>query len=174
MKKILLISDTHGHLDKALIKHIQAADEVWHAGDIGDISLCEQISKITPLRAVYGNIDNQIIRQSHPEILFFTCEKLEVFMIHIGAIPGKLPPKIKELIKEKKPKLFICGHSHILKVMYDKELEVLYMNPGAAGVHGFHSVKTALRFEIEGTEIKNLAVIELGSRTSLTLSHGSE
>ncbi len=174
MKKILLISDTHGHLDAALIKHIRAADEVWHAGDIGDITLCEKIAKITPLRAVYGNIDNQVIRLSYPEILFFTCEMVPVLMIHIGAIPGKLPPKIKELIKDKKTKLFICGHSHILKVMFDKEMDLLYMNPGAAGVHGFHTVKTALRFEIEGTEIKNLAVIELGSRTSLTLPHGSE
>jgi len=168
LKKILLISDTHGHLDPALIKHIQYADEVWHAGDIGEIGLCDDIAKLKPFRAVYGNIDGQTIRKTFPEILNFRCEQVDVLMIHIGAIPDKFSAVIKDLLKQHQPKLFICGHSHILKVMYDKEFEVLYMNPGAAGVHGFHTVKTALRFEIDGAEIKNLAVIELGSRTSVT------
>jgi uncharacterized protein len=168
LKKILLISDTHGHLDPALIKHIHYADEVWHAGDIGEIGLCDEIAKLKPFRAVYGNIDDQTIRKTYPEILNFTCEQVAVLMIHIGATPGRFSALIKDLLKVHKPKLFICGHSHILKVMYDKGYDLLYMNSGAAGVHGFHTVKTALRFEIDGTEIKNLAVIELGSRTSVT------
>ena len=167
MRKILLISDTHGYLDKGLLKHIQNADEVWHAGDIGTIELCLEIDKIKPLKAVYGNIDGQDIRTDYPENLIFDCEGVKILMTHIGGYPGKYPAKLKQLLLEHTPKLFICGHSHILKVMYDKESELLHMNPGAAGVHGFHAVKTAIRFEIEGAEIKNLAIIELGSRTSL-------
>lgn len=166
MKKILLISDTHNHLDEALFKHIEACDEVWHAGDIGEIELCDHIHKLKPLKAVYGNIDGQKIRLTYPETLSFTCEEVQVLITHIGGYPGKFPTNIKELIKQHKPKIFICGHSHILKVMYDKELDVLCLNPGAAGVHGFHQVKTALRFEIEKDQIKNLAVIEFGSRTN--------
>lgn len=117
---------------------------------------------------MYGNADGQDIRQIYPENLFFDCEGVKVFMTHIGGYPGKYPARIKQLLKEHSPALFICGHSHILKVMYDKTHELLHMNPGACGNHGFHVIKTMLRFEIEGTEIKNLAVIELGSRTSLT------
>lgn len=168
MKKILLISDTHNYLDKGLIKHIEAADEVWHAGDIGEIKLCREIEKIKPVRAVFGNIDGPDIRAIFPENLVFNCEQIRVAITHIAGSPGKYPSRVKELLLRSRPKLFICGHSHILKVMYDKEFGLLYMNPGACGVHGFHVKKTALRFEIEGTEIKNLAVIELGSRTSLT------
>lgn len=168
MKKILLISDTHNHLDKALIKHIQNADEVWHAGDIGAIELCDAIDKLKPLKAVYGNIDGKDIRITYPEHLFFECEKVSVFITHIGGYPGKYPAKIKQLLLKHQPKLFICGHSHILKVIYDKELQLLHINPGACGVHGFHHTKTAVRFEIDDVEIKNLAIIELGSRTSLT------
>lgn len=168
MKKILLISDTHGYLDKGLNKHIEAADEVWHAGDIGTIDLCLEIEKTKPLKAVYGNIDGQDIRLGYPENLIFNCEGVKIFMTHIGGYPGRYPAKIKQILREEKPKIFICGHSHILKVMFDKELNLLHINPGAAGIHGFHQVKTAVRFEIEGSEIKNLAIIELGSRTSLT------
>lgn len=167
MRKILLISDTHGYLDKGLLKHIQNADEVWHAGDIGTIGLCLEIEKIKPVKAVFGNIDGQDVRTTYPENLIFNCEGVKVLMTHIGGYPGRYPAKLKQLLLEHQPKIFICGHSHILKVMYDKELDLLHMNPGAAGVHGFHTVKTAIRFEIEGDEIKNLAIIELGSRTSL-------
>ena len=167
MKKILLISDTHSFLKPKLIKHIKEADEVWHAGDIGNIDLCLEIEKLKPLKAVFGNIDDKDIRITYPENLFFNCENVPVFITHIGGYPGKYPAKIKALIIENKPKLFICGHSHILKVMYDKDLELLHINPGACGVHGFHNIKTAVRFEIEGAEIKNLAVIELGNRTAL-------
>jgi putative phosphoesterase len=167
LKKILLISDTHSFLEPKLIKHIKEADEVWHAGDIGNIDLCLEIEKLKPLKAVFGNIDDKDIRITYPENLFFNCENVPVFITHIGGYPGKYPAKIKALIIENKPKLFICGHSHILKVMYDKDLELLHINPGACGVHGFHNIKTAVRFEIEGAEIKNLAVIELGNRTAL-------
>lgn len=168
LKKILLISDTHSFLEPKLIKHILDADEVWHAGDIGSIDLCFEIEKLKPFRAVFGNIDGTDIRKSYRENLVFTCEEVNVFMTHIGGYPGKFPAKIKAQLKEHKPNLFICGHSHILKVMFDKEMNLLHMNPGACGVHGFHLVKTALKFEIEAHEIKNLAVIELGNRTSLT------
>lgn len=168
MKKILLISDTHNFLDPKLTKHILEADEVWHAGDIGNIGLCLEIEKLKPLKAVFGNIDGQDIRKTYPENIEFNCEKLKVLITHIGGYPGKYPERIKKLLIESKPGVFICGHSHILKVMYDKDHQLLHMNPGACGVHGFHQVKTALRFEVEGIEIKNLAVIELGKRTSLT------
>lgn len=168
MQKILLISDTHNFLEPKLIKHIAEADEVWHAGDIGQIELCKNIEKLKPLRAVFGNADGADIRQVYPENLVFNCEGVTVFMTHIGGYPGKYPAKIKQQFKEITPQLFICGHSHILKVMYDKEHALLHMNPGACGNHGFHTVKTVLRFEIERKEIKNLAVIELGNRTSLT------
>lgn len=168
MKKILLISDTHSYLDPKLTKHIENADEVWHAGDIGTIQQCDELEKLKPLKAVYGNIDGQDIRKVYPENLVFECEGVKVFITHIGGYPGRYPAKIKQQLQEYKPNLFICGHSHILKVMFDKELDLLHINPGACGVHGFHVVKTAVRFEIEGIEIKNLAVIELGKRTSLT------
>ena len=167
MKKILLISDTHNFLDKKLLKYIQEADEVWHAGDIGTIELCDVIEKLKPLKAVFGNVDGKDVRTAYPENLIFKCENVKVFITHIGGYPGRYPARIKQLLQEETPKLFICGHSHILKVMYDKEFELLHINPGACGVHGFHAVKTAVRFEIDSAEIKNLAIIELGSRTSL-------
>lgn len=155
-------------MDTKLTKHIQSADEVWHAGDIGTIDVCHKIEEIKPFKAVFGNIDGKEIRLHYPENLIFNCENVKVLITHIGGYPGKYPSRIKELINEHRPKIVICGHSHILKVMYDKEFDHLHINPGAAGIHGFHAVKTAVRFEIVGDEIKNLAVIELGSRTSLT------
>jgi putative phosphoesterase len=167
LKKILLISDTHSYLDPRLLKHINDADEVWHGGDIGSIDICSQIEKLKPLKAVIGNIDGQDLRVAYPENLIFTCEEVKVFITHIGGYPGKYPARIKQLLIEHKPKLFICGHSHILKVIFDKELDLLHINPGACGISGFHQVKTAVKFEIEGSDIKNLAIIELGSRTSL-------
>jgi len=167
MKKILLISDTHSFLDPKLIKYIEAADEVWHGGDIGEYEVCEAIQKLKPLKAVYGNIDGQDIRSAYPENLIFNCEELKVLITHIGGYPGKYPSRVKNLILEHKPGLFICGHSHILKVIFDKENNLLHINPGACGVSGFHKVKTAVRFEVEKKEIKNLAVIELGNRASI-------
>jgi len=164
LKKILLISDTHSYLDEKLIKHINATDEVWHAGDIGTYDVCEKIEKLKPLKAVYGNIDGQDIRKTYLENLIFDCEDVKVLITHIGGYPGKYPIRVKNLLLEHQPKLFICGHSHILKAIFDKELNLLHINPGACGVHGFHNVKTAVKFEIDGAEIKNLAIIELGSR----------
>jgi putative phosphoesterase len=173
LKKILLISDTHGYLDPKLRTHIAYSDEVWHAGDVGNLALCREIEALRPFKAVFGNVDGPDIRGAYPETLVFISENVKVYMTHIGGYPGKYPSRIKQALKEHNPKLFICGHSHILKVMYDRELSLLHINPGAAGVHGFHTVKTAVRFEIENSEIKNLAVIELGSRTSLPSPYGS-
>lgn len=168
MKKILLISDTHGHLDPALKAHVEAADEVWHAGDLGEEFPLDTFLKGKEFKAVYGNIDGTALRQQFPEELFFTCETLPVYITHIGGYPGKYPAKIKARLKDLKPGLFICGHSHILKVMYDQTLGLLHLNPGACGVQGFHQVKTALRFEVHAQELKNMAVIELGKRNSIT------
>ncbi len=167
MKKILLISDTHSYLDPKLQKYINDADEVWHAGDIGNIDVCNQIEKCKPLKAVFGNIDSSEATTKYPENLIFNCENIKVLITHIGGYPGKYPAKIKKLIKEHQPKLFICGHSHILKIMFDKENNLLHVNPGACGSHGFHVIKTAVRFEIEKEEIQNLAIIELGNRSAL-------
>ena len=166
MKKILLISDTHSYLDPKLQKYIEDADEVWHGGDIGDLVVAESISKQKPFRAVYGNIDGADVRSRYPENNIFNCEQVKILITHIGGYPGKYPARITDLLLEEKPGMFICGHSHILKVMYDQKYKLLHINPGAAGFHGFHQVKTAVRFEIEGSEIKNLAVIELGKRTA--------
>lgn len=164
MKKILLISDTHSYLDQGLIKHIEAADEVWHAGDIGSPEVTDTIKKIKPLRAVYGNIDDANVRKEFPKNLVFMCEEVKVFITHICGQPTNYTKEVKDVIREEKPKLFICGHSHILKVMYQQQYGLLHMNPGACGIHGFHQVKTVLRFAIDKEEIKDLAVIELGKR----------
>lgn len=164
MKKILLISDTHSHLDEALIKHINAADEVWHAGDIGNVKLTDTIKKIKPLKAVYGNIDDHELRKEFPKNLIFNCEEVKVFITHICGQPTNYVKEVKDILLSEKPKLFICGHSHILKVMYQKQYDMLHMNPGACGVHGFHQIKTVLRFVIDKDQIKDLAIIELGNR----------
>lgn len=164
MTRILLISDTHGHFDEKLLKYIAGVDEVWHAGDIGDLQVCEPIEKLKPLRGVFGNIDDAGARKKFPEHNVFMCEKVKVFITHIGGYPGKYSPAARKIIQQEKPGLFICGHSHILKVMYDKQNDLLHLNPGAAGMHGFHNVKTVLRFAIDGSEIKEMEVIELGKR----------
>lgn len=164
MTKILLLSDTHSHIDDVILKYAVQADEIWHAGDIGDISVTDRLSKIKPLRAVFGNIDNTIIQQQFPLNNRFMCEGVDVYMTHIGGYPPKYNPRTRLEIHKKPPKLFICGHSHILKVMMDKKYKVLHMNPGACGKHGFHQVRTMLRFEIDGADIKKLEVVELGKR----------
>jgi len=161
MKKILLLSDTHSHLDKAMLKYINQADEVWHAGDIGDIKVTDEIKKLKPLRAVYGNIDNALIRSEFPLHNRFFCEEIDVWITHIGGYPGRYTPSVRESLKNNSPKLFITGHSHILKVINDKKLGLLHMNPGAAGIHGFHQVRTMLRFEIHKDKIQKLEVIEI-------------
>lgn len=164
MKKILIISDTHSHLDEKLMKYINEADEVWHGGDIGDIKVCRDIEKLKPLKAVWGNIDGAEFRREYKEHLIFNCEEVKVYITHIGGYPGKYNPDAKKIIESEKPNLFICGHSHILKVIYDKKYNLLHINPGSAGIHGFHKVKTAVRLEIHGAEMKNLDIIELGNR----------
>lgn len=147
------------------MKHIEAVDEVWHAGDIGAIELVtDKIKKIKPLRAVYGNIDDANARLEFPKHLIFTCEDVKVFITHICGQPTNYLKEVKDILLVEKPKLFICGHSHILKVMYQKQFDVLHMNPGSCGIHGFHQVKTVLRFVIDKDQIKDLAVIELGKR----------
>ncbi len=164
MKKILLLSDTHSHIDDKILKYVQQADEVWHAGDIGSLEVTDALQKIKPLRAVYGNIDDHIIQKEFPLNNRFMCEGVDVFMTHIGGYPPKYNGRTKKMVSENPPKLFICGHSHILKVMWDKPLGVLHMNPGACGKHGFHQVRTMLRFVIDGEDVKDLEIIELGKR----------
>jgi putative phosphoesterase len=143
-----------------ILKYVKQADEVWHAGDIGDLKVTDAIKKLKPLRAVFGNIDNKEARLEFKEHLKFRCEDVKVWMTHIGGYPGRYVPAVKEIIKVHTPDLFICGHSHILKVMNDKKLNLLHMNPGAAGNYGIHKVRTLLRFEISGKKIQNLEVIE--------------
>lgn len=164
MKKILLLSDTHSHIDETILKYVQLADEVWHAGDIGDLHVTDTIKKLKPLRAVYGNIDDDKARMEFPLNNRFMCEDVDVWITHIGGYPGKYNPNIRAEIATNPPKLFICGHSHILKVMFDKKYNLLQMNPGAAGVSGFHQVRTMLRFVIEGDKIKDLEIVEIGKR----------
>jgi len=162
LKKILLLSDTHSYIDDRILEYAKNADEIWHAGDFGNLEVIDELKKVGKLRGVFGNIDDAKIRAEFPEIAIFECEKVKIFMIHIGGYPHKYAPKVKEKLKEEKPQIFISGHSHILKVMYDKELEILHLNPGAAGKHGWHKMRTMLRFEVNGEKIENLEVIELG------------
>ena len=160
MKKILLLSDTHSYIDDTILKHVKNADEVWHAGDIGDLSVTDQIQKLKPLRAVWGNIDGDKARVEFPEHNRFTVEGVDVWITHIGGYPGRYNIRVRDAIKANPPQLFICGHSHILKVMPDKKLGLLHMNPGAIGIHGFHKVRTMLRFTVDNGKIDNLEVIQ--------------
>ena len=161
MKKIILLSDTHSALDERFLPHLEDANEIWHAGDIGDIKVLENLEKTTKVRAVYGNIDNHNIRSATKEFINFKCEEVNVLITHIGGYPGKYTKGIKEKIQKLRPKLFICGHSHILKVIFDKKFNLLHMNPGAAGDYGVHKVKTILKFKIDKENITDLKVIEL-------------
>lgn len=165
MTRILLLSDTHSHLDEAILKYARQADEIWHAGDIGDLLVTDTLKKIKPLRAVFGNIDGAEARKEFPLHNRFSCEGVEVWITHIGGYPGKYHPAIRSEMRLNPPRLFICGHSHILKVMPDKTLGLLHMNPGAAGIHGFHAVRTMLRFTIDKGKIDNLEVIEIPKKT---------
>ena len=166
MKKIGLLSDTHGHWDEKYENYFAPCNEIWHAGDIGSMELLEKFESFKPFRGVYGNIDDQKIRSALSPTLRFNVEELDVFMTHIGGYPGKYDRRVKEVLSNNPPKLFVCGHSHILRVLFDKKLNMLYMNPGAAGIYGFHKVRTLLRFTIDKENIKDLEVIELGSRSS--------
>ena len=165
MKKIGLLSDTHGYIDDKILKHLKGCDEVWHAGDMGNIGITELLGKERAVKAVYGNIDGRDVRVIWPQHQRFKCEDVDVWMTHIGGYPSRYERHVKPDIFKNPPKLFISGHSHILKVIYDEKLNLLHMNPGAAGNVGFHKVRTMLRFVIDGENIRDLEVIELGPRT---------
>ncbi|MGZ8509484.1 MAG: metallophosphoesterase family protein [Chitinophagaceae bacterium] len=167
MTRIGLISDTHGFLDEIVFKHFENCDEIWHGGDFGTIELANRLSSFKPLKGVYGNIDATDISSIYPENLFFQCEEIKVFMTHIGGYPPKYNARVKPLIQENKPQLFICGHSHILKVMYDDKLQCLHINPGAAGNQGWHKVRTIITLVIDGKNMKDCKVIELGARARI-------
>ncbi len=164
MTRIGLLSDTHGYLDEAVFKYFADCDEIWHAGDFGTIELADQLAKFKPVRGVYGNIDGQDVRIVYPETQKFMCEGVKVWMTHIGGYPGRYPAKIKEKLLLHTPDLFICGHSHILKVMHDPKMHFLHLNPGAAGKQGWHKIRTLLRFSVSDKKIHNLEAIELGVR----------
>ena len=164
MTKILLLSDTHSYIDDAILKYVKQADEVWHAGDIGDLEVTDAIKALKPLRAVYGNIDDAKARLEFPENNRFMCEDVDVWITHIGGYPPKYNSRTRDMIIKNPPRIFICGHSHILKVIPDKRYDIIHMNPGAAGKHGFHKVRTMLRFTIDGSKIEHLEVIEFPKR----------
>ncbi len=163
--KIGLLSDTHSYLDDQILRLLDDRDEIWHAGDFGTAAVSEGLRNVAPLRGVYGNIDGQDIRQLHPKVLRFEVNGLEVLMTHIGGYPGKYHQDIRSELSSKPPQLFICGHSHILKIMPDRKLNnLLHINPGAAGKHGFHQVRTMVRFSVLAGKVQDLQVIELGKR----------
>ena len=161
LKKILLLSDTHGYIDEKIISHTNYVDEVWHAGDIGDVKVIDSIKLLKPIKAVYGNIDSNEIRMMTEKNLIFESEGVRVVMTHIAGYPGRYNRSAIELIQKYNPNLFICGHSHILKVIQDKKYNHLHFNPGAAGIYGFHKKRTMLKFSLQKGTIKNLFVIEL-------------
>ena len=166
MTRIGLISDTHGFLDEAVFKHFEDCNEIWHAGDFGNVQLAEELANRSglPVKGVYGNIDGYDVRSVYPEVLQFNCEEVKVYMKHIGGYPKRYAPGVKNELISSGAKLFISGHSHILKIIYDDELKCLHINPGAAGKQGWHKVRTVVRFTIDGSEIKDCQVIELGKR----------
>jgi hypothetical protein len=164
MKKIGLMSDTHGFIDPKIYTYFSDVDEIWHAGDVGTIAVIDELRKFKPVRGVFGNIDDYAIRREWPEFNRFTCEDVDVLITHIGGKPGKYSTNALPVLQKKAPKLFICGHSHILLVKMDPTFNMLWMNPGACGFKGFHAVKTILRFSITGDRIHDLEAIEIGKR----------
>ncbi len=167
MKRIGLLSDTHGYWDERYLTYFAECDEIWHAGDIGSLELADRLSDFRPLRAVHGNIDGADLRRLYPEVLRFRCEEADVLMKHIGGYPGRYDRSIAQQIRQRPPQLFISGHSHILKVMPDSSLHLLHINPGAAGLQGWQQVRTLVRFTVEGKNFKDLEVIEI----DLSASH---
>lgn len=168
--KIGLLSDTHGTLDPKVLDHFRNCDEIWHAGDIGSAGVADSLEAFKPLRAVFGNIDDPALQRRFPEDLFFACEGLSVWMTHIGGTPPRYNPRVKKILADRVPDIFICGHSHILRVAKDPALSgMLYINPGAAGNHGFHRMKTLIRFDLINKEAKHMEVIELGKRGELEI-----
>jgi len=166
--RIGLLSDTHSYLDDKLFTHFRDCDEIWHAGDIGTMELADQLAAFKPLRAVFGNIDDKTLQARFPEDVWLEVEGLTIWMTHIGGAPPNYNPRIKKKLKTKAPDIFICGHSHILRIKRDPAFaQMLYLNPGAAGNHGFHHMRTAVRFEIRGGQLQNMELIELGKRGAL-------
>lgn len=161
MLQIGILSDTHGYLHPSVTDFFGSVDEIWHAGDHGDITIARKLAELKPLRAVYGNIDGQDIRSDYPKDLLFSIEGIKVLMTHIGGYPGRYDPRVRLLIEKDRPKLFICGHSHILKVMYDKKYDMLYINPGAAGKFGPHKSITAVRLVLENGDMRDLEVLDI-------------
>jgi uncharacterized protein len=165
MTRIGLLSDTHGYLDPKILDYFKACDEIWHAGDIGNLQVADALEKFKPLRAVYGNIDDVALQARYGEDCFFTCEDLNIWMTHIGGTPPNYNPRVKKILKQHPPDIFICGHSHILRIKRDPNLRnMLFLNPGAAGNQGFHSIKTIIRFTVNQSKIENMEAIELGKR----------
>ncbi len=162
MKKIALISDTHSWLDTDVLEHLQHVDEIWHGGDVGSLDVLDKLEAIKPVRAIYGNIDDRSIRDRLPLNNIFECEGVKVLMTHIGGYPGRYTKRVKALLESERPYLYICGHSHICKVMKDKRLDILHMNPGACGIAGFHQFRTMLLFECEDGAVNNLQLVEFG------------
>lgn len=160
MIRIGLLSDTHGQLNNRIFRFFEAVDEIWHAGDIGNAETADRLSAFKPIRAVYGNIDDHIVRRMFPADQQFLCEEVDVLVTHIGGYPGRYEPRIRALLEKEPPRLFISGHSHILKVIYDPKYHLLHINPGAAGNKGIHRVCTAVRFVIDGKNIRDLEVLE--------------
>ncbi len=169
MRRIGLLSDTHGYLDDRILVYLRECDEIWHAGDIGNTDTAKKLSALKPFRAVSGNIDGAELRQEYPLQLRFICEEVDVLMVHIGGYPGHYSPVVLKEINLLAPKLFISGHSHILKVIFDKKHQLLHINPGAAGIQGFHQVRTIIRFTIDKDQIKDLEVIELGQKGIISM-----
>ncbi len=167
MKKILVLSDTHGYIDDRIEEYAKNSDEIWHAGDFGSLEVLKKLEKISFFRGVYGNIDNHFLRRSLSEFEIFEVEKLKVLLIHIAGSSKNLSFKVKSLIKTHKPHVLVCGHSHILKVEYLKSKSILYLNPGAAGKNGFHKIRTMIKFEIINKTIENMNIIELGKRSKI-------
>ena len=167
MTRIGLLSDTHGYLDPALFKHFAECDEIWHAGDIGQEDVLDRLQAFKPLRSVYGNIDDAKIQRRTPLNQHFTVDGVAVFMTHIGGYPGRYTARVRKELTERKPQLYICGHSHILKVVPDRNLHLLHMNPGACGRHGLHRMRTAIRFSMDSGRIRDVEVIELGLRAAI-------
>lgn len=161
MTRIGLLSDTHGYWDDRYLKHFELCDEIWHVGDIGSLDVIQKLEAFRPVRAVYGNIDGSDIRRTYPEINRFTIEGVDVMMKHIGGYPGNYDTSIRAKLFVRPPRLFISGHSHILKVKFDQTLNLLHINPGAAGKYGWHKTRTLIRFTIDSGELKDLEVIEL-------------
>ena len=163
MKRIGLLSDTHYHWDERYVKYFTGCDEIWHVGDFGTVEIADKLREIAPLRGVYGNIDGDVVRHEFPERLRFKCEDVDVLMKHIGGYPGRYDRSVVNQLYSNPPKLFISGHSHIAKVMFDRHLSLLHINPGAAGLYGQQPVRTLVRFVIDGDQVKDLEVIELRS-----------